>query len=388
MSKLTDKLVGSGVKPELSPNPAFSGFTKQIVYEVGSLPKTLTELATYIDGVDTTYYDLRIENWLHIEPHMLFVFVAPNGEEVYWTVNDPRPDGYATPAENICRVYPNLTAQGGVLEKGEHGTPVKEVTAPKVRPHVFNEPVAFNEGVFVKGKKLEDYIDSEGGVTEEEMENFVENVLEDDKDIISQVTSTFNETTNVQTITFPLGVLPLSMYEDEVFGDTVYFDYQIRKIRSDEYDTSIESRTSLSISNGHIVLTISSQSYNQEPAITTLMYFHLQGNAQPRFNSHKLLRPQDYSSGTKLYRHLIDFNGNEIYITSAISEECTTIASIVNVYRSLFIGFFSSASYGTGTICNLDDDSVNVYVKYYDASEDSIRAETLSGSFTDTVTAL
>ena len=50
-------------------------------------------------------------------------------------------------------------------------TPHKVVTEPKERPQVFSGPVAFQEEPTIKGKKLGDYIDSQGGVTEEEMNN-------------------------------------------------------------------------------------------------------------------------------------------------------------------------------------------------------------------------
>lgn len=136
MSKLTDKLVTPGKKPQLSPNPDGSGYVAQ--YEVDSLPLSDIKVnALYIlkDGRKFKY-DPAHDTWLRVE----------NG-----------PD--------------QVNVDGG------RGTPVHENQAPKVRPQVFNNPVAFNGEIFVKGKKLQDYIDSQGGVTEEELQTALQAYL-------------------------------------------------------------------------------------------------------------------------------------------------------------------------------------------------------------------
>lgn len=139
--KLTDKLVGGGVKPELSPNPNGSGYTKQV--EVDSL--------------------LSIDN-----PEVNVLYICQGRKYKYaHAIIDPGTNKILVPAgfvrvENGPQVH---NVDGG------RGTPVHENVHPQVPPRVFNEPVALNGGVTIKGKKLEDYIDSEGGVTEEELAN-------------------------------------------------------------------------------------------------------------------------------------------------------------------------------------------------------------------------
>ena len=136
MSELSDKLVGSGVNPELSPNPNGSGYVGQV--EVDSLPESGIKVnVLYIlkDGRQFKY-DPANKSWVRVE----------NG-----------PDA--------------------LKEKGEFGTPVKENQTPKARPHVFNEPVAFNGGVTIKGKSIEDYVDTHGGVTQAEMNAAIETAI-------------------------------------------------------------------------------------------------------------------------------------------------------------------------------------------------------------------
>lgn len=140
--KITDKLVGSGVKPELSPNPNGSGYTKQV--EVDSL--------------------VSIAN---PEGNVLYICQGRKYKYLAQAIIDPATNKVLVPTgfvrvENGPQVH-NVD--------GERGTPVHENVAPQVPPRVFNEPVALNGGVTIKGKQLEDYIDSEGGVTEEELAN-------------------------------------------------------------------------------------------------------------------------------------------------------------------------------------------------------------------------
>lgn len=136
---LSDHLVGEGEKPELSPNPALSGYVKQ--ENVSSLPVSPKADVLYIlNGVPYRWLKAAI-----VEPGSDKVII-PAG----WVRIGPAP---------------NLK-----LNKGLHATPVEENQAPKVQPKVFTEPVHFLAGIKIKGKNLEDYIDSEGGVTEAELQ--------------------------------------------------------------------------------------------------------------------------------------------------------------------------------------------------------------------------
>lgn len=57
------------------------------------------------------------------------------------------------------------------------GTPVQTVVAPKFGDKVEQAVVNFLNGIKIKGKNLEDYIDSEGGVTEAELQAAIANCL-------------------------------------------------------------------------------------------------------------------------------------------------------------------------------------------------------------------
>lgn len=135
--KLTDKLVGDGVKPELSPNPYGSGYTKQV--EVDSL--------------------LSIDN-----PEVNVLYICQGRKYKYaHAIIDPGTNKILVPAgfvrvENGPQVH---NVDGG------RGTPVHKNVAPQVPPRVFNEPVALNGGVTIKGKTIEELIGQGGGSSED-----------------------------------------------------------------------------------------------------------------------------------------------------------------------------------------------------------------------------
>ena len=144
MSKLTDKLVGPGEKPKLSPNPDGSGYVQQV--EVDSLSSVVDPKENVLYLVEGRQYKYLKEAIIHPGTQQVIV---PAG----WVRVENGP-------------------QSLKVNRGQE-TPRKVVTEPKERPQVFNIPVSFLKDIFVKGKKLEDYIDSEGGVTEEEMHQYV-----------------------------------------------------------------------------------------------------------------------------------------------------------------------------------------------------------------------
>lgn len=108
---------------ELSPNPAGFGFTKQVTVNSLSSPGA---------------------------PNVLYLVPQYDGEgrvkEYYrykWNV-------YKSAFERIFEPVNNVS-----YEKGEHATPVVENTAPSKAPEkIYNGPVAFNDDIFYKGKKL------------------------------------------------------------------------------------------------------------------------------------------------------------------------------------------------------------------------------------------
>ena len=131
MPKLTDKLVGAGVKPELSPNPARSGYTKQFL----------------VDGNEQRLGDID-----PVEVNTLYI--CQNGHKyVYLGDNIAyQPDT----AYGFKRVFDDPALD---YENKGQATPRKVVTAPQERPRVINESVALNGQVYVKGKTLETYIE-------------------------------------------------------------------------------------------------------------------------------------------------------------------------------------------------------------------------------------
>lgn len=122
-SETPSNLVGKKEAPELSPNPAGFGFTKQLV--VNSLPSPSGE------------------------PNVLYLVPQYDGEghvkEYYkykWDFNS----GYIRVFEPVNNVS---------YKKGEHSTPVKENVPPKQAPEkIYNGPVAFNDDIIYKGRVL------------------------------------------------------------------------------------------------------------------------------------------------------------------------------------------------------------------------------------------
>lgn len=64
------------------------------------------------------------------------------------------------------------------LVEGERGTPVDVVTEPQTAFKSVQEVYNFLNGLKIKGKNLEEYIDSQGGVTEEELQDAVADLEE------------------------------------------------------------------------------------------------------------------------------------------------------------------------------------------------------------------
>lgn len=160
MGKLTDKLVGQGTAPELSPNPNGSGYTKQveIISHNGST-------IYFLDGDGNTQTGTAEENVLYLEGELKYKYlrnaiIKPGTNEIVvpagWVRVENGPNSYK--------------------KDGGRGTPVHENVQPQVPPRVFNEPVALNGGVTIKGKKLEDYVDTHGGVTHEELDEAIQGV--------------------------------------------------------------------------------------------------------------------------------------------------------------------------------------------------------------------
>ena len=140
-SNLVTKSPDEEYPGELSPNPAHSGFTSQRI--VDSLPAS---------GELNVLYIVPIKNNGNIVGYKKWTWDLEKRE---WR-----------------RVYGSIANLK--LENGRRETPTIVSNAPKEATKVINETVIFNNDVFIKGKTLEDYIDSEGGVTEQELEAALE----------------------------------------------------------------------------------------------------------------------------------------------------------------------------------------------------------------------
>lgn len=135
-----DNVSGKVVDNGLSPNPDGSGYVKQVN-------------ATSLNAINPE------ENVLYVVGDRKFKYLKTD-------IVDPGTNKIIIP-HGFNRVF----AIPSVAQvKGVHGTPRKENVTPKEIPQVFPHPVAFLKEVYVKGKKLEDYIDAQGGVTEEELQ--------------------------------------------------------------------------------------------------------------------------------------------------------------------------------------------------------------------------
>lgn len=110
---------------KLSPNPNGSGYVRQVIIPQGESIAEPQE--------DTLY----LRNGLKFK-YLYAPIVDPNTNEIIV------PAGWVR-VDNLPNLY---------LKKGERGTPVKENQPPRKRPHVFNEPVAFQDDVLYKGKLL------------------------------------------------------------------------------------------------------------------------------------------------------------------------------------------------------------------------------------------
>lgn len=176
--KLTDHLVAPGFGEHgeengLSPNPSFSGYTKQINFEHGHEDSTNSKylsIGDWLDLTDSTYFNAKDETWIHIEPNTLFILEYPDGKKEFYTVINPSAQDTETPNENLIRVYPEQIAAdarnvdktpGPVFAYDNTKGQANENTKPKVRPQVFTNPVAFHEDVFYKGKELSELLGSD-----------------------------------------------------------------------------------------------------------------------------------------------------------------------------------------------------------------------------------
>lgn len=153
---LSDKVVSKGEKPKLSPNPDGSGYVKQVLVSSDST-----------SGI--------------IDPEENVLYILSDGRQFKYLIDH---DPHFVRVEN----GPNYQTKDGGRE-----TPHRVVTSPKEAfEKIFNGNVGFNGGVFVKGKKLEDYIDSQGGVTQQELEEAVSD-LKSETATIWELTGFFDE---------------------------------------------------------------------------------------------------------------------------------------------------------------------------------------------------
>lgn len=197
------------VRGILSPNPEGSAYIKQIN-------------ATSISGT-TVYYEDKEGNTQSVSAEENVLYVLPDGRKLKYlkaAIVEPATKVVLVPA-GFVRVD-NLPSFHAVKGGQTPVYPTRE-SKEKVRPIVYNEPVALNGGVTIKGKSIEDYVDQEGGVTQEEMQEYVSGALVADKNILSKIKVTHSST--IETLEFPKGILPLCMYLTNGPG-WVFFDFQ------------------------------------------------------------------------------------------------------------------------------------------------------------------
>jgi hypothetical protein len=147
-------LVAKKVAPELSPNPAGFGFTKQV--QVDSLPDS---------GAFDTLYLLRIYDQNgHVSDYYRYKWTCDKAAGAAGERTQPHWERVFNPVNNVKH------------EDGEHATPVHENTAPQAAPEkVFNGLVVFAKEPKVQGLPLSEWIDKKaGGVTEQELHDVID----------------------------------------------------------------------------------------------------------------------------------------------------------------------------------------------------------------------
>ena len=133
VSETPADLVAEKAAPELSPNPAGFGFTKQV--QVDSLPDS---------GAFDTLYLLRIYdvNGL-VKDYYLYKWTYDRAAGADGGRTQPHWERVYNPINNVEH------------KDGEHATPVRENTAPTPAPEkVFKGDVIFNGNIIYKGKKI------------------------------------------------------------------------------------------------------------------------------------------------------------------------------------------------------------------------------------------
>ena len=343
MSKLDDKLVGPNVKPELSPNPDGSGYVQQL--EVDSLSDVVSpkENVLYIVG-DRKY------------KYLSKAVIHPGTNEVIV------PAGWVR-VEN--------GPQSHKVNRGQE-TPHNEVTTPKERPQVFNIPVSFLKDIFVKGKKLEDYIDSEGGVTEDEMHAYVPQAIQADKDILSQIE--VEEEDGNTLIFFPSHILPISWYDaNPDIDDNVFVNYDgIELLNS--LGERINSEVAPDSGTTQIYIVLFGVTNYSKDEMYDLLYMHLANIDDIGIykNWYSILNPKP--SGTKLYRHVITATEENyvdgevtIIVISPQSSPYTDLADVIPEEIGVCPPFFSEGISGffidQGNAIYLDFDNMVVALK-------------------------
>ena len=186
---------------QLSPNPAGFGFTKQLI--VDSLPNSGQE-------VDCLYL-LTIKN---------------NGQVVgYKKYKWTKLDGFV-----FCGVTPDLK-----LENGPRERPVQENNPPKAAPEkVFTGEVVFIKEPIIKGKPLGEYIDSEGGVTEAELQQAINSL---DNDLTTEINKKQDKLNGTSA---PAGVV-VKLLGFNADGDVVNDDVPEGIIVDDSLDTESDN---------------------------------------------------------------------------------------------------------------------------------------------------
>ena len=132
-SETPSDLVAEKVAPELSPNPAGFGFTKQV--QVDSLPDS---------GAFDTLYLLRIYDPNgHVSDYYRYKWTCDKTAGAAGERTQPHWERVFNPVNNVKH------------EDGEHATPVHVNTAPQAAPEkVFKGKVVFEEDIYYKGRKL------------------------------------------------------------------------------------------------------------------------------------------------------------------------------------------------------------------------------------------
>jgi len=222
-----------------------------------------------------------------------------------------------------------------------------------------------------------------------DLEGIINDAIEADKDILSQIEVEYDEDSNSTSFTFPENILPLAFYVDS-FGDTFYFDYS----SSNVVGNNGYIYGSIELLNNKIILVIDDSELFLTEGYDNLAY--IISNATDNFPTINtiILSPYAQEPGTKLYKHSLRFtetDGGEdtTYTIDVITlfHTAITSSSFFDI-RDQVIAIIGTGNHGTPLYFYSPNGDGDWYLKQQDSYYDDLFGDHLYYFKSDTVTEL